>query len=256
MYFRMSAPPEWPHRRCVIADRAISVAIRQRRVTRIPSRSAGHREVGRVTAGAARVFDHRRILLSCEKGRGIPITCETGREGAREYPGTTGLVKDAGRRGARDGGEAARGRRLGLRPHCPSDGEASGHPDAPLPRAARCGGGPGDAPEGEDPAEGQDDRAQEQPDVGSAVPRHIRRRHMAGDRSEGALPHGVVHSNCDANGMRNVTSLICLSASVDEDEGDRGYPEKCFRASQKTTGGCRAGAPAAHAITCRPRGGR
>ena len=89
----------------------------------------------------------------------------------------------------------------------------------PLPRTASGDGDPGEAPEGEDPAEGQDDRAQEEPDIGSAVPRHSRRRDMDGDRSEGALPHGVVPQQlrCQRNVECNV--LICLSTSVDEDEG-------------------------------------
>ena len=72
-------------------------------------------------------------------------------------------------------------------------------------RAASRGRDPGEASEGENPAEGQDDRAQEQPDVGAAVPRRTRRRQVAGDRSEGPLPHGVVRSNCDANGTSKVS---------------------------------------------------
>ena len=87
-----------------------------------------------------------------------------------------------------------------------------------LPRAASRGRGPGEASQSEDPAEGQDDRAQEEPDIGSAVPRRIRRRHMDGDRSEGALPHGVVSKQLRCQRYEECNFLICLTASADDDE--------------------------------------
>ena len=178
-----------------------------RRVKRNLSRSARHREVGGVAAGAGPVSGHRRILLSCEKALRHPYTVSTtGREGAREYPGTAGLVNDAGRRGVRDGAGVLGLRASAMRPDSLGPSEGRRRLRWALALAASRGLDPGDASQRRGPSR----RA------GRSRPGAARRR-RGGTTAHSMPPRGwsplggsrfhiaPCESNCGANGMRNVS---------------------------------------------------